>query len=173
MRYIWPTGYGRCSLISRILCTALVLLIMVALLASCGGRTARKKSIRKNFKGSGSVMSLLKAQYRDWKGVRYRMGGMSKKGVDCSGFVNLTFNRLGKKIPRTTKALAKYGKKIRKSTLRPGDLVFFKTGRRVRHVGIYYGNNSFLHASTSKGVMVSKLDNVYWKKKYWHSRRMP
>ncbi|MFA0501936.1 NlpC/P60 family protein, partial [Vibrio sp. 10N.222.46.A1] len=53
-----------------------------------------------------------------------------------------------------------------------GDLVFFKTSMTVRHVGVYLGNNQFLHASTSKGVIISRLDNPYWASKFWHFRRL-
>jgi len=152
----------------RALCLALSGLLL--LLFSCGGPSVSAKT--RSEKKSG-VSSELKAQYRDWKGVKYREGGLSKRGVDCSGFVYLTFKeRLGKSIPRTTKALSNYGKKIGRGSLRPGDLVFFKTRIKVRHVGIYYGGNKFLHASTSSGVMLSDMDDIYWGKRYWQARRV-
>ena len=101
------------------------------------------------------------------------MGGLSKDGIDCSGFVYTTFrSKLGINIPRSTALQSKIGSNVSKNKLRTGDLVFFKTATKVRHVGIYIENNKFLHASTSKGVMISKLDNVYWKSKYWKSKRL-
>jgi lipoprotein Spr/probable lipoprotein NlpC len=75
-------------------------------------------------------------------------------------------------IPRTTNRQVKLGKRVDRNELQVSDLVFFKTGWNVRHVGIYMGDNDFLHASVSQGVMISSLNNVYWKSKYWQSRRV-
>ena len=75
-------------------------------------------------------------------------------------------------LPRTTEEISKEGKKINKNNLKPGDLIFFKPSRKYMHLGIYMGNNAFMHSSTSKGVIKSKLDNVYWKDKYRFSRRI-
>ena len=119
------------------------------------------------------VKQRLYSQYRDWKGVDYRMGGLSKKGVDCSGFTYTTFrSKFGVELPRTTTDQAKVGVPVQQSELKAGDLVFFKTGWSVRHVGIYLEKRQFLHASTSKGVMISSLDNVYWRSKYWQAKRI-
>lgn len=151
---------------------ALAFIAALGFVTACGGAERRAQASQRDGSKS-SVADALNLQYNEWKGVRYREGGLSKKGVDCSGFVQLTFrNRLGKSIPRTTKALSKFGKKIRRRSLRPGDLVFFKTGRKVRHVGIYYGDNRFLHASTSRGVMISGLDDIYWGERFWQARRV-
>ena len=151
----------------RAVSIAIAIIAALILTACGGGRSAHKRNSERK------VVHALKTQYASWKGVRYKMGGLSKRGVDCSGFVQRTFkDRFGKSIPRTTKALASAGKQISKKRLRPGDLVFFKTGWNVRHVGIYYGNNKFLHASTSEGVTITSLSNSYWKKKYWQSRRI-
>ncbi|WP_394390442.1 NlpC/P60 family protein [Shewanella woodyi] len=119
----------------------------------------------------------LLAFYKGWKGVPYRLGGMSKRGVDCSGFVYLAYQQLLTTqvisvFPRTTADQVELGRQVSKSQLKTGDLVFFKTGWSTRHVGIYLSDNRFLHASTSQGVMISRLDNSYWKQKYWQSRRL-
>ena len=76
--------------------------------------------------------------------------------------------------PHETTQQASIGTQIDKDELRPGDLVFFKTGsgQNGLHVGIYDTNNQFIHASTSKGVMRSSLDNVYWQKNFWQARRI-
>ena len=79
---------------------------------------------------------------------------------------------MGKKVPRTTSQLSNLGTRIKKDQLRPGDLVFFKTGIKIRHVGIYVEKGKFLHASTSKGVIISRLNNVYWNKHFWQARRV-
>ncbi len=116
--------------------------------------------------------SLIK-EYHQWKGTPYRLGGQSKSGVDCSALVQQVFNSsLSKKIPRTTKQQVSTGSYVKRKHLEVGDLVFFKTSWKVRHVGIYIGNGEFFHASTSRGVMISRLDNVYWQDKYWQARRL-
>ena len=105
--------------------------------------------------------------------VGYRHGGMSKNGVDCSGFVHVTFrDRFGVTLPRSTSQMAQEGIEIRQRDLIPGDLVFFKTGTFTKHVGIYLEKRKFLHASTTVGVTISSLDNKYWKKNYWQARRI-
>lgn len=116
-----------------------------------------------------------KAQLRAWEGVPYRYGGLSKKGVDCSGFVFLTFKeRLGVVLPRSAGNMARVGKDVLRKRTSVGDLVFFKTGKKgkTHHVGIYIGGSKFIHASTSNGVMVSSLSNPYWKGHYWKSKRV-
>ncbi len=118
-----------------------------------------------------SVQKLL-SHYNEWRGVSYLIGGNTKKGIDCSGYVQLAFKqKLKKTLPRSTDLMIKEGKKISAKNRRPGDLVFFKTGWSIRHVGIYIGNNEFIHASTSRGVTKSNLSNPYWQKTYWMSRR--
>ncbi|SQI40750.1 Probable endopeptidase Spr precursor [Leminorella richardii] len=121
------------------------------------------------------VLAQLKEQHRTWHGAPYRYGGMSRSGVDCSGFVLLTFqDRFNINLPRTTRQQANIGSPVSRTELMPGDLVFFKTGRGENglHVGIYDADGNFLHASTSKGVMTSSLDSPYWKSAYWQSRRL-
>ncbi len=75
-------------------------------------------------------------------------------------------------LPRSTEFQAELGKSIDKDQLRPGDLVFFKTGRTDRHVGVYLEDGMFLHASTSQGVIISGLDESYWKSAYWKAKRL-
>lgn len=103
----------------------------------------------------------------------YRFGGDSPKGFDCSGFVKFVYNKHGKKLPRTADVQYKVGKKIERTSLKPGDLVFFNTyASGASHVGIYYGSGKFIHASSSRGVMISKLDEPYWKPRYLGARRL-
>lgn len=120
-----------------------------------------------------AVRRILLDQYAQWKGTPHRMGGVSRDGVDCSGLVQRTFlARLGHEIPRTTRRQATVGQPVSRDQLRPGDLVFFRTGYKTRHVGIYTGDARFLHASSSEGVTTSELDNPYWASNYWQSRRI-
>lgn len=115
----------------------------------------------------------LRNHYTSWKGIRYRYGGLSRKGVDCSGFTLLTFKEVfGKSLPRTVREQVKKGKKVHRESLQPGDLVFFKTGVFQKHVGIYLEDDLFMHASFSRGVMISRLDNIYWDEHYWQAKRI-
>lgn len=120
------------------------------------------------------VKEILYAQYGEWRSVKYKSGGLSKKGVDCSGFVFLTYDsRFSIKLPRSTDEQVSVGSEIPQSKLVPGDLVFFRTGKTTRHVGIFIEDRKFVHASTEKGVMISSLDDQYWARAYWKSVRIP
>lgn len=104
---------------------------------------------------------------QDWMGVPHKMGGMKRTGVDCSGFVLMLYAKVyHKEIPRTSYAMADVVQKHRPKKLKEGDLVFFSFSgsRGVNHVGVYLHNDYFVHVSTSKGVILSKLtDPWYWK----------
>jgi len=119
------------------------------------------------------VAALLKLYVHDWRGTPYRRGGMSHRGVDCSGFTLLTFRDIfGLDLPRTTGEQAGRGEKIKKKELVPGDLVFFKTGIWQKHVGVCLDKTRFAHASLSKGVTVSSLEEDYWREHFWQARRL-
>ncbi len=107
-------------------------------------------------------------------GVRYRYGGTGIAGMDCSGFVSRVFyDALNISLPRSSAAQAKVGVAVSRAKLEFGDLVFFKIRRnRISHVGIYVGDNNFVHASTKLGVIVSSLDEPYYKRRYVTARRI-
>ncbi len=104
----------------------------------------------------------------EWYGVRYRTGGNTKSGVDCSGFTVAVYAAVyGFALPRVSREQYRTSRKISTTELQEGDLVFFNTnGRGVSHVGVYLGNNKFIHASVSRGVMVSGLFEPYYIKRY-------
>ena len=132
-----------------------------------------EKTILENQSDKIYINKSLNAFYKEWEGVKYKYGGNSKKGIDCSAFIQKAYKQtLDIKIPRTTILQSKVGKKVSKSQLQYGDLVFFKTGRNSRHVGIYIEDGKFMHASSSKGVTISKLENIYFNKHYWKSTRI-
>jgi len=153
-------------------------LLALSFLAGCAAPQERGAGGRRgggipSFRQPEEIREALYGQYREWKGTRYRSGGLSKKGVDCSGFVLLTYrDHFGITLPRSTKEQAREGDKVSKKSLRPGDLVFFKTGFTTRHVGIYVGQGTFLHVSSKQGVAMSSLDSSYWSKKYRLARRV-
>ncbi len=103
-----------------------------------------------------------------WLGVPYKYGGCTKKGVDCSCFVRSLYKEVfGVTLPRRAEDMQQQSKTITKNTLQQGDLVFFKiAGKKISHVGIYISKGHFVHATTSKGVMINRLDENYYKKHY-------
>lgn len=123
----------------------------------------------------GRTAEGLIATAKDQMGIGYRYGGTSRAGFDCSGFVTFVFAKHGVKLPRTSLAMSGVGEKIARDKLQPGDLVFFFTTRanRVSHVGIYIGNNKFIHASSGGGsVRIDSLSKDYYNKRYAGARRV-
>lgn len=112
----------------------------------------------------------------EFVGVRYRRGGTDPDtGLDCSGFVRHVFQEsLGLMLPRSAKDMSQVGEKVDNTELRPGDLVFFNTMRRTfSHVGIYLGNNQFLHSPKPGGeVRVEDMRQSYWVSRYNGARRI-
>ncbi len=155
------------------------LILSVALfVTSCG--SSRKVSTIKHSEpeykvGSSPSTNALLSEARTWLGTRYRYGGNDKSGVDCSGFVLQVYGKaLGIKLPRTSVQQHKYCARIDKAQLQPGDLVFFtvRGGSSIGHVGIYMGNSRMIHASSSQGVIVSSLDDTYYRRNYHSSGRV-
>ena len=158
----------------------LSVLVVSSVLFACASSQEQKESAPQavdqslvNLSNVHLIKSSLDSQYQQWRGTRYKLGGTTRQGVDCSGFVYLTYHSVfDLNLPRTTEQQAKLGTSVRRGDLQLGDLVFFKTGLFLRHVGIYIGEKKFLHASTSKGVTISRLDNSYWRSAYWKAKRL-
>ncbi|HWN88191.1 MAG TPA: C40 family peptidase [Chitinophagaceae bacterium] len=103
----------------------------------------------------------------DWYGTPYRLGGTTKKGVDCSAFSQFLFASVyGLSIPRTAREQYSLTNRISRTELKEGDLIFFNTRGSISHVGVYLQNNKFVHASTSGGVMISDIFDEYWVRKF-------
>ena len=123
----------------------------------------------KNYKGNNAIVKTA----NNYLNTPYVFGGATPKGFDCSGFVMYVFEKNNIILPRTADVQFKAGKKVDKSQLKDGDLVFFTTYEPgASHVGIYCGKNKFIHASSSKGVIITDLNGQYWKERYLGARRI-
>ncbi|WP_153722086.1 MULTISPECIES: C40 family peptidase [Sporosarcina] len=130
-------------------------------------------SLAPEFASANSSTSLI-SSLRTHMGTPYVYGGTTPSGFDCSGYIQYVFKKEGHSVPRTTGQQFSTGTSVSKNNLQVGDLVFFNTtGRGVSHVGVYAGSNNFIHASTSKGVTVTSLnDPYYWGSRYIGARRV-
>ena len=146
-------------------------------------KLAPDKQLKKelsNFEKSGIQKPLninttpnkLIAEARKYMGTPHVMGGLSQRGIDCSGLLVMAFKKFGVQLPHNSEAIARYGQIVPiREQLERGDLVFFtrtyNTPNVITHAGIYLGDGKFLHTSSSKGVTVSNLDDpYYWQPKY-------
>ena len=139
------------------------------LMSSCSS----SKTVVKTTKKPISKVDRIVANALEYKGVRYRFGGTTKNGIDCSGIVFVAFGDENIHLPRVSRDMAKKGRKIAVSKVEKGDLLFFRTSNRrrsINHVGLVVshkkGQIRFVHATTSRGVIVSNLSEKYWKKAF-------
>lgn len=124
---------------------------------------------------NSEVVNRLLSEARSWIGTKYRYGGNDRNGIDCSGFVTQVFYRsLGIKLPRTSEQQHLYCIPIPGEKLQPGDLVFFtvRGNSKIGHVGIYIGDNFMIHASVSKGVIITSLDQNYYVDNFYGAGRV-
>jgi len=142
----------------------LAILIVLTLLSGCGGTPKYK------YNNSSTSRQLMLKTAKNMLGVKYRYGGTTPaRGFDCSGLVQYSYKTAGINLPRTTKQQFNAVKRISRKYLRAGDLIFFKTtpARLVSHVGIYLGNNQFIHApSSGKRVKINSMKERYWRKRF-------
>ena len=145
------------------------------------GRIARQSSVTESpppavssSAGRGDVDDLI-GSAMGFLGVAYRFGGASPSGFDCSGFMQYIFRKaFAVNLPRTSAEQANVGVAVNRSQLQPGDMVFFRTaGSRISHVGMYIGNDRFIHAPrTGKRIEITSLSNRYWSARYATARRV-
>jgi cell wall-associated NlpC family hydrolase len=108
-----------------------------------------------------------------WLGTPYRYGGIDERGIDCSALTQNVMGDLGVSVPRTTRYQRRSGRPIDRSDVRAGDLVFFRLeSSRVDHVGIALGPDRFVHASASRGVVVDRLMDDYFSRRFVEARRV-
>lgn len=172
---------------------ALIAIVAVAMMASCGtsrdnAKTAHRSGSYHHSNGSkvetkpkpleltiddslASETKKLLSEAKSWLGVPYLYGGNDREGVDCSGFVlEVYLKALKISLPRTSRQQNEYCTTLRREQLQPGDLVFFDTKKNidgtVSHVGLYVGDGNMIHASTSKGVILSSIDSQFYSARF-------
>ena len=163
-------------------CFSLTVLAILLFTTSCATHTGLNttdfleiESSRKveGYADSHEVEKRIRNEYKRWKGTRHRLGGTGHGGIDCSGFVRAVYkNVFNIELPRSTKEQVKEGTPINRDKLHAGDLVFFKPPTFPHHVGIFLSGKEFVHASKSKGVIISQISPDYWEKYYWTGRRI-
>jgi cell wall-associated NlpC family hydrolase len=164
------------------------LLVGLLVLSSCGASKKAKRQERvsnqallekyaKHLGEEPAAEHLVVYKFIDtWWGVPHRLGGNSQKGVDCSGFVVQFYSQIyGKEVARTTQGLYADARSVPLRKLKTGDLVFFElsSAGKITHVGIYLQNGRFVHASTSKGVRIDDMEDVYYRQKKKYGGRLP
>jgi cell wall-associated NlpC family hydrolase len=162
----------------------LLLAVLCLFLSSCGSsKSASSNDARKTEKISKSSENTkankIVSYALTFEGTRYKFGGTTKKGMDCSGLVFTAFDKEEITLPRISRNMAKAGRPISLSKSTEGDLVFFKTSkskRSINHVGLVVGSRKgevlFIHSTTSKGVIISSMDEDYWKSAFVEARRI-
>jgi cell wall-associated NlpC family hydrolase len=120
-----------------------------------------------------AVLRRLSSAHQAWDGTPYLYGGTSRSGIDCSAFTQQVLaESFSVRISRTTATQVHEGREVAREELQPGDLVFFRTGARSRHVGIYLSNGRFLHSGTRQGVAVDDLNSGFYDRTFWTARRV-
>jgi len=148
-----------------------------ALAISNAKNSLKNSEIAKAIKYNKTIDNIL-TEAETYLGTPYRYGGMTRKGIDCSAFVLSVFGAAaGLTLPRVAASQAQQGERIEKENLQKGDLIFFSHGKRISHVGIVEdvteeGEIKFIHAATSKGVMISSLNDSYWGPRYRFAKRV-
>lgn len=164
----------------------LPLLLLTIFLASCGSskrsttnkKTRTSRTIKSNSDPNSTAGKIIKYA-KTFEGTRYKFGGTTKKGMDCSGLIYTSFAKEGIALPRISRDMAKQGNRISLLKVKEGDLVFFQTNKSknvINHVGLVVYNKSgvlkFIHATTSRGVIISDISENYWNRSFVQARRI-
>ena len=157
LRQIVPTSMGW-----------LLGLLFLGLITGCGTTSPPRTSHT-----SSQVEHKLRQAVEEWWGTPHQMGGTTRQGADCSGFVMRIYDDLfNMQLPRSTDRQVRVGTPLERAQLDAGDLVLFRTGRKTKHVGIYLKDGKFAHVSSSQGVTISSMETPYWQRSYWTARRV-
>jgi cell wall-associated NlpC family hydrolase len=171
----------------------LVLAVTVILLSSCGSRSkiittkdhrdkthqSNKYEDRNKPEAEEKLVKGVVSHAKKFEGTKYKFGGTTKKGMDCSGLIYVSFLEEGISLPRTSRAMSLQGQRLYLNEVGPGDLLFFETNKNKRvinHVGLVVKVDDdqiyFIHSSTSRGVIISSLSESYWKNNFVMARRV-
>ncbi len=161
----------------------LILLIFLStFLISCGSsrKTTSTTNVEKTSNKFNSKKSEAIVKYaKSFNGTKYKFGGTTKKGMDCSGLVYISYKKEDITLPRVSRDMASKGKRVSLSKTNKGDLLFFKTNKNkntINHVGLVVENKKgeifFIHATSSLGVIISSLEERYWKNVFVEVRRV-
>lgn len=122
---------------------------------------------------TAKLQNALLTSFKNWKGTRYSLGGDSSRGIDCSALTRRVYREVfNYELPRVTKDQIKTGAHVSKYNLKPGDILFFRPEGKYNHTAVYLGNSLFINASSSKGVILSSLENSYWKRYFKYGVRV-
>jgi len=160
-----------------------LLILLLLLLTGCKSSKqttviTKKKDLPEVSKSIGIADAIID-NAQDYNGVRYKFGGTTRKGMDCSGLIYVSFKKEDVQLPRISRDMAKKGYTIKLTNVEKGDLLFFKTSKTrntINHVGLVTesknGTIEFIHATTSKGVITSSLKEDYWHSAFVEARRV-
>ena len=164
----------------RLKFSALILLVLLTM-SSCGTSKKSFHTVDRNTElNSGDpVMQRVSEKAKALVGTRYKYGGTTKKGMDCSGLIYTSFLSEGIAIPRTSRDMSKLGKRLNLREVEVGDLLFFETNKKkkvINHVGLVVETPTrdifFIHSTSSRGVIISSLAENYWRKNFVMARRV-
>jgi len=161
----------------------LLLILLAFFITSCGSSKKTSSTTNSTVNNAGkssnkTVNSVIKYA-KTFEGTRYKFGGTSKAGMDCSGLVYVSYQKENIAMPRVSRDMAKKGTRISIAKTTKGDLLFFKTNKNsntINHVGLVVENNRgeifFIHSTSSRGVIISSLKESYWNKAFVEVRRV-
>jgi cell wall-associated NlpC family hydrolase len=159
-----------------------LILIFLICFTSCKSSKRAAINTKKEVLVETSVNKLVETvieNAEDYNGVRYKFGGTTRKGMDCSGLIYVSFKKENILLPRISRDMAKKGQLVQLRQVEKGDLLFFKTGKskkEINHVGLVTRSNKgrieFIHATTSRGVITSSLKENYWNDAFVEARRI-
>ena len=153
-------------------CLAVSLILAGAALVSSGCASS-SPALTAGIADPDQAERSIRAVEDSWHGTPYLLGSRSYDGIDCANFVSQVYEEaFGVRIPDKTLEQLDLGTPVEQGDLQAGDLVFFQPPGAARHVGVYLSEGEFAHASTSLGVMISRLEESYWTRAYWTARRL-
>ena len=157
----------------------LILFTLALCLFSCGSTKNKVVTKKRNYSTNKTKADLIVNAAKSYTGVKYKWGGTTRKGMDCSGLIYESFKANNIQLPRVSRDMAKRGRPINLKQVKKGDLLFFKVAKKqnsINHVGLVTNtknnNITFIHATSSRGVITSLLSQKYWENAFYQARRV-